>query len=202
MRGFDTKALILYPFLENVKSRGSAYVYSMRKATDNLCDYLNEMGIAPHVFYSDDVARLMNNPQFVWVSTLSRADSFFASRYCDGMQEALTRPTERYEDIYNQITAKDPGSQDMSTEERFEMVLRHCNKAAAAIIPTYKIVIHFRYKNKMQYKVTSKAGDSKIRIFVDAGNFLPTAYMGGMEMNIIDMLNVPYANRALDVWGT
>lgn len=200
MRGFDNKALILFPFYDNYQSRNSTYKYQCSQAVNHLCAYLKSVDIEPHVFYSDDVARLINNPDFVWVASMGRADSFFASRNCDGMQEALTRPTVLYEDIYNDVLAKDPGSQDMSVEERFEMVVRHVNKAVAKIIPTYKIVIHFRFKNRMQYKVASKAGDSKIRINVDANTFLPTCYMGGIEMNACDLLAIPYGNRSLDVW--
>lgn len=200
MRGFDNKALILFPYFENYQSKNSAYRYQLRMAVTHLCNYLKEIGMEPHVFYSDDVAREIANEDFVWVSTMSKADSFFASRNCAGMQDAMKRPTVTFDDIYNDVTAKDPGYNDMSVEERFEMVVRHVNKAVAKIIPMYKVVIHFRFKNKMQYKVASKAGDSKIRINVDANTFQPTCYMGGIEMNACDLLDIPYGNRALDVW--
>ena len=200
MRGFANKALILFPFLDNYTSKSSTYKYQMKCAVNHLCGYLKSMDIEPHVFYTDDVARLINHESFVWVSSLSRADSFFASRNCDGMSEALTKPTVLFDDIYNDITAKDPGESSMTIPERFEMVVRHMNKAAAKIIPTYKIVIHFRFKNKQQYKVASKAGDGKIRINVDANTFMPTCYMGGIEMNACDLLAVNYGNRGLDLW--
>lgn len=200
MRGFDNKALILFPYMENYSSKNYNYKYQFRMAITNLCKYLKSMDIEPHVFYSDDVARELRNDDFVWVSTLSKADSFFAQKYCDGMKDAMTLPTIQFEDIYNEVTAKDPGDPNMPVQQRFEMVLRHVSKTVAKIIPKYKIVIHIRFKNKQQYKVASKAGDSKIRVNVDANTFLPTCYMGGIEMNSCDLLDLACASRSLDVW--
>ena len=200
MRGFDTKALLLFPYSENYENKNGTYKYQFRLAVAHLCAYLESMDIAPHVLYTAAVARLLNNEKFIWVSTLSRADSFFAAKYCEGMAGAMTQPSVFFDDIYNTVTAKDPGRLDMTTEERFEMVLRHVSKAVTKIIPMYNIVVHFRFKNRQQYKVASKAGDGKIRISVDANNFLPSCYMGGMEMNVCDLLAVEYGNRPLDLW--
>ena len=202
MRGFDNKALILFPKIENYNSKGGTYKYQFKKAVSNLIKYLTSIGMEPHVFYTDDVAREIRMPEFVWVSTLGTADKFFISKHCDGCSDAMTvQPYVNYEDIYNEVLAKDPGSLDMSEDERFEMVLRHSAKAAAKIIPMYKVVIHFMVPKRTQYKVTSKPGDGKIRINVNANTFSPKVYMGGVEENACDLLGVNYANRSLDVWG-
>lgn len=200
MLGFDDKALILFPKLENYDNKGSAYKFQFKKAVDNMCKYLASINITPHVFYTDDVARLVNHPDFVWVSTLGTADRFFISKYCDGCSEALTKDMISMPDIYNEIEMKDPGNPNMSVEERFEMILRHDSKASTKIIPTYKIVIHFAVKGKSKYKVATKQGDGKIRINVNAANFMPTVYMSGNEENACDLLAIPYANRCLDNW--
>lgn len=200
MKGFDDKALILFPKLENYEYKSSAYKYEFKKAVNNLCAYLESIGVEPHVFYTDDIARELKHPDFKWVSTLSKADRFFVQKYCDNTSEALSAHMIEFDDIYNEITAKDPGSMDMGVEERFEMVLRHDSKAATKIIPNYKIVVHFMVKGKTKYKVTTKQGDGKIRINVNATNFLPTVYMSGNEENACDLLAVPYANRCLHVW--
>lgn len=200
MQGFDNKALLLFPFLENYESKGYQYKDQFRTAVIKLCKYLKEQGIEPHVFYTDDVARQLCLEDFVWVSSLSRADSYFVSKYCEGMGTAMTRPTVKFEDIYNDVTAKDPGTPNMSVEERFELVCKHSKKAISKIVPNYKIAIHFKFKNKTQYKLTSKAGDNKIRIYVDANTFLPDTYIGGMHTNPVDLLCKPYANRSLLDW--
>lgn len=200
MLGFDTKALILFPYMENYESRPYNYKNSMRVAVDKLCSYLKENGIEPHVFYTDDVARSIAHRDFTYISTLGKADSFFASKYCNNMESALTLPKFDYEDIYNKIIAKDPGTAEMSTDDRFNMVCRHATKAANQIIPLYKIVIHFKFKTNVQYKAVSKAGDNKIRISVDASTFIPEAYMSGMSMDINALLQCTYANRSLTVW--
>lgn len=200
MKGFDNKALVLFPKMENYEFKGAAYKYQFKTAVDKLCKYLKSIGMEPHVFYTDDVGREINHKDFKWVSTLSKADRFFVSKYCDGTSGALTTPMIEYDDIYNEVTAKDPGTVDMSVEERFEMVLRHDLKAANKLIPTYKVVCHFLIKGKSKYKVTSKQGDGKIRVNINANNFMPTVYMGGNEENACDLLGVPYANRCLELW--
>lgn len=200
MFGFDDKALILFPSMENYEHKPGMYKYQFKKAVNNLCAYLKDKGIEPHVFYTDDVAREIRHPDFKYVSTLSTADKFFISKYCDNASDALTLSMIEFPDLYNKITADDSGSKDMNVEQRFSMVLRHINKAVCKIIPTYKIVIHFVVKNKAQYKVTSKPGDGKIRIDIGTNTFTPTVYIGGMEENPVDLLGVPYANRGLDLW--
>lgn len=200
MQGFDNKALILFPFYENYVSKNYQYKDQFRNAVNKLVSYLKSVNIEPHVFYTDDVARELCLEDFVWVSSLSRADSYFVSKNCQGMLEAMSRPTVQFQDIYNAVTAKDPGEHNMSVEDRFAMVCRHSEKAISKIVPTYKIVVHFKFKNRMQYKVTSKAGDNKIRIYVDANTFLPEAYIGGMRTDPVDLLMAPYANRSLTSW--
>lgn len=199
MQGFDTKALILFPKEDNWTYQDYAYKYQFKKAVDNICRYLVSRGIEPHAFYTDDVARDISNPAIKWVSPLSKADLFFASKYC-GLTDALTTPMITMDDIYNAITLKDPGEPDMSVEKRFDMVIRHESAAFKKIIPQYKIVVHFVVKSNAKYSVTSKQNDGKIRIVVAASNFKPTIYMSGNEEDPCDILGVPYANRCLDLW--
>lgn len=201
MQGFDNKALILFPKIENYESKPSNYKYQFKKAVTNLINYLKSIDIEPHVFYTDDVARTLHLPEVVYVSTLGVADRFFISKHCEGCSTAMQTGMLTYDDIYNNVLAKDPGSLNMTESERFEMVLNHSAKAAAKIIPTYKIVIHFMVPKKAQYKATSKPGDGKIRINISANTFSPKVFIGGNEEDACDLLGVPYANRSLDTWG-
>lgn len=200
MKGFDTKALILFPNESTYIRKPAAYKYQFRQAVTNLVEYLKSVDIEPHVFFTDDIARTLNLPDFKWVSTLSTADRFFISKYCDGTASALQTEMIEFPDVYNAITAKDPGSLDLSVEQRFALVTRHDLKAIGTIVPKYRIVIHFMVKNKTRYKVTSKPDDNRIRIIVNAATFIPTAYIGGLEENAIDLFGVSYGNRALDNW--
>ena len=200
MRGFDTKALILFPKFDTYENKSTAYKYELRRSVESLIKYLKSIDMEPHVFYTDDIARSLNLADVQYVSTLSRADRFFASKHCVGMTDAMSKQMIEYEDVYNEITAKDPGSLDMSEDERFELILRHNSKAASKIIPTYKVVIHFIARNKSQYKVTTKPNDGKIRINVSSNTFVPTVILSGNEENACDVLGTPYANRSLSLW--
>lgn len=207
MRGFDDKALILYPYMDSYENRPTNYKSQFRKAHDNLYRYLLSQDITPHVFYTDDLARLFKLPEERYVRTLPMADLFFVSNNCDGMADArqlVTDPTvvqdSELDALINKVVAKNPGSLDMSVEQRFELVTQHNSAVVKQLIPQYKIVIHFMFQHKMQYKVTSKDGDNRIRINIEANTFTPRVYVGGSEENAIDVLNVSYGNRALDLW--
>lgn len=200
MKGFDTKALLLFPKLENYENKNPAYKYQFKKAVSNLVKYLQSQEIEPHVFYTDDVARELSLPEFKWVNPLGPADSYFIYKHCDNTEHAMDESMISYPDITNEVLAKDPGSVDMSEMDRFEMVLRHISKTTAKIIPTYKIVAHFIVPSKAQYRVTSKPNDGKIRINVNAQNLVPKVFISGQEENACNLLGVPYANRCLDVW--
>jgi len=200
MQGFDNKALILFPAIDLIENRSSQYMWQLRRSVSNLLSYLKSMNIEAHVFYTDDVARMLDCPDFKYVSTLSKADRFFISNHCDGCSAAMSTPMLEYDEVYNSILANDPWSPDMNEDAQFEMVLRHSNKAASKIIPTYKIVVHFAFPKRAQYKVVSKPGDGKIRINISANTFVPIVLMGGCEDNACDLLGVPYANRSLVNW--
>lgn len=200
MKGFDTKALILFPKIENYQNKNSLYKYQFKQAVDKLVTYLKTQNIEPQAFYTDDVAREIAHPDFKWVMPLTIADRFFINKHCVNTDLAMSDDMVTFDEIADAVLAKDPGSLDMSESERFEMVLRHISKTTAKIIPQYKIVVHFVIPNKAQYKVSSKPGDGKIRIIVSANTLSPKVYVSGSEEDACDLLGVPYGNRCLNVW--
>lgn len=200
MLGFDTKALLLFPKMENYENKPSAYKYQFRKAVNNLLVYLEEMEIQPHTFYTDDIARSLHLDDVKFIQTLAMGDLFFVSKYCDNMADAMSVTDDTFASVISEIQAKDPGDLDMTTEQRFELVSRHNTAAIKKIIPQYKIVIHFAVPNRSQYKVTSKPDDGRIRVTVNANTFVPTVLFGGKEEDPCDVFNIPYGNRALDLW--
>lgn len=200
MKGFDSKALLLFPFLENYNARSESYKYKFKISVSKMVSYLHSQGISVHAFITDDVALIYKDLIDEWVSPISKADRFFASKHCDGMSNVLNLNMIEYDDIYAECARKDAGSRDMSVPARFELVSKHNRQACAAIIPQYNIVVHFCVKSKLQYKVTSKPGDKRIRINIDVANFVPTVLMSGSEMSAISVLGVPYGNRALPNW--
>lgn len=200
MKGFDDKALILFPKLENYVNKPMNYKYQFKLAVSNLVAYFMSIGIQPYAFYTDDVARELRQSDILFVSPLGDSDNFFIQKYCDNAKDALTLPMVHYPDIENEVIAKDPINPRMSVDERFELVVRHINKATAKIIPLYKIVAHFQIPKRAQYKVTSKPGDGKIRMNISANTFVPKVYMSGNEEDPCDLLGTGYANRCLDSW--
>lgn len=200
MKGFADKALLLFPISDYYESHSVAYKCKFKKCVKNMCDYLHSQGMQVHAFLTDDVALIHKDMVDKWVSPLSKADRFFASKYCEGMQNALGTEAVEFPEVYAECARKDAGNPDMSTVERFELVSKHCKQACSSIIPTYSVVVHFQLKSKLQYKVTSKPGDNRIRIDVDINSFTPKVFMSGSEVHPCDALGVPYANRNLASW--
>lgn len=200
MRGFDTKALLLFPRMENYSNKPSNYKYQFKKAVTNLLLYLEEMEIEPYVFYTDDIARALQLDNIHYIKTLSIGDLFFVAKHCDNMSDAMKIQDDTYDDIINAIQSKDPGNIDMSVTQRFELVNRHNTAAVKKIIPQFNIVFHFMFPNRAQYKVTSKPDDGRIRVNINANTFVPTVIFGGKETDPCDVLAIPYGNRALDNW--
>lgn len=199
MKGFDTKALLLFPYWDDYEPRSYEYKSRFEECVDIMLRYLKSVDIVPHMLVTDDIARNLQR-DVQWVATLGKGDMYFAKKYCDKMDIIDTSSAIEFPDLFNEIIAKDPGEKDMNVEQRFEMVLRHVNKAVQAIIPMYRIVIHFRFKSRIQYKVTSKLNDNKIRIIVDANSFVPECYISGSDINSCDLFQRPFANRTISMW--
>lgn len=200
MRGFDDKALILFPRMDSYEHKPHNYRYQFRKAVSNLIAYLREMDIEPYAFYTDDLARELITDEVHRINTLPIGDLYFVAKNCEGMSDALHIGDNTYDDIIAEVQKKDPGSLDMTTEQRFELVTRHNTAVVKKIIPQFNIVFHFCAPNRAQYKVTSKPDDGRIRVIVNANTFAPTVYFGGKVEDPCDVLAVPYGNRTLDNW--
>lgn len=201
MKGFDNKALLLFPKSESYDLRDANYKYDFKQAVSKLCEYLHSIGITPHVFYSDDVARELDNGTFVYVNTLGKSDRYFTYRHCQGMLDAMSDSHINYEDIYAKYIDASTDLRKLDVEERFELVLSRSAKAAKDIIKTYRLVIHFKKQGNPQYTATTKVGDGRILVEVNASNFVPTTYMSGLQVHPVDILAVPYANKPLNKWG-
>lgn len=200
MKGFDDKALILFPSLTKFDNASSLWCDNFRTALLKLKDYLKERDIAFHAFYTDDVARKYDALVDVWVSSLSKPDLFFASRNCEGMSNAMTRQMIQVPELYEEIARKDMVEPKASAEERFAMVLRHDSAACTEIIKTYKIVWNFAKKSSSQYKVKSTSGDNRLVITVDPDTLQCTAVMSGSKIDITDVLQLPSGARAINLW--
>ena len=200
MRGFTTRALILFPKMDSYENKPSVYKFQFRKAVANLLSYLEEMDIQPCVFYTDDVARSLNLENVKYIKTLPISDEFFVKKYCDSMVDVMSVEDNEFEEFIMEAQKKDPGTLDMTVEQRFELVSRHNAAVVKKIIPQFNVVFHFAIPNRAQYKVTSKPDDGRIRVTVNANTFAPTVFFSGKEEDPCDVLAAPYANRTLDNW--
>lgn len=200
MRGFTDKALVLLPDYSIYDEKPEGWKCKLNKAIDNLLAYLESVDIAPHFLYTDDVARIYRRKVKTWVSSLSKADLFFTSRYCENMETAMKTPMIEFNELYQEIARKDMVDAHASEVERFNMIMRHNNAANKEIFMMYKVIFVFTKKSKRTWVVPSKEGDGLIRVYIDLDTFTPTCSMSGSVIDMCDALGVDYANRALNVW--
>lgn len=202
MIGFTDTALILFPKEESISQRGTAYKLNFKTSLDNLLMYLRHCGITPHVLYTDDVARSYKCDEMVYVSTLSKGDMFFVSKNCEGMSGAMRTAMIEFNEVYDKALKKYPIRENKNIESTFTDVIKRSNFAANEIIKKYKLICNFIRKGNPNYKVKSTVNDKRILLEVDVITFLPKTYISGTEVNQCGILDVPYGNRSLLVWGT
>ena len=201
MRGFDNRALILFPKEEYIAAKPMRYKMQLQTAINKLTKYLRSIDIEPHVFYTDDVAREYCRGKATFIRTLILPDLYFTSNYCAGMDDAMTLQSDAtFDEEVNEAALKNPLPEKPTQEEWFEVILKRDLTATKKIIPQYKIVVHFAIPNRAKYHVTSKQGDGRIRIIINAINFEPKVLLSGIETDPIDVLGLPCANRTVDNW--
>lgn len=200
MRGFADKALVLFPRKEDFEAKPVGWRSKFSAAYNNLYLYFKSRDIDVHVFYTDDVGRMYVSTKDNYIGTLSKADLFFVSKHCVGMEAAMSIPKIEFPDIYAEIARKDMVAPNASEMERFNMVLRHANDAAKQIMQDYSIIVNFMKKSSPQYKVKPKLDDGRILVNVDIDNFVPECFMSGTSVDTIDVFDLKCANRAMHSW--
>lgn len=200
MLGFADKALILLPKQQTYETRNATYKYDFLQSVKNIIKYLQMYDIQPYGLYTDDIMRDIRPEGVELLSILSMSDSYFAATNCDGMHDALTIKKWDQQDVIDKANLDAENIQDMSVEERFNLLLKHEKKVAKAFIASFKIVFIYNYSNKHNYIATSKPGDERIRVYVDANTFVPQVYMSGTEINACDILNLSCGSRAISKW--
>lgn len=199
MYGFTDKALITLPDYDTYMSRNDSYKYRFRVSVDNIIKYLNKNNIQPYGLYTDDLMRQIRPEGVKLISTLSTADSFFAAKNVQGMTDALTIPKWENQAIIDKYTSDLENAADMEPLERFKLLLKHDKKVARALIASFNVVFIFNFSKK-NYTATSKPNDQNIRVYIDAITLVPKVFMGGVEVDACDVLNLPSGNWPVADW--
>lgn len=200
MYGFASEALVLFPKYEFLQSADYRIKANLRVATEKMMKYLRSKSINPVAFVTDDIARLYSDLHFEWASTLSTGDLYFMSKNVDMASNVMQLHPRTFPDIYEKSEIKYPYPENASIEERFDLMCQRDAKSAKAIIPQYKVVVHFYQRGAVNYSVASKPGDGRIRIIVDVKNFMCTPYLSGQEEDAIDLLGASFVNRSVLLW--
>ena len=151
MLGFADEALILLPNQDMYNKRNTAYRYEFKRSLDNLLKYLNKLDIKAYGLYTDDIMRDIRPEGVKLLSVLSSADSYFAATKCDNMYDALQIEKWSNQDLIDKANLDAENVQDMSVEERFDLLIKHEKKVVRAFIASYKIVFIYNYPNKELY---------------------------------------------------
>ena len=200
MRGFDDKALILFPTLEFYEEKSLRYRYEFQQSVKKLLAYLDSIGMEAHTFITDDLAWKLPDTKFRWVSTLNRGDLFFVTNNCGVPKSIMRADIIEFPDIVSGIAEKDELPGDISIEDRFSHILARDKKTITSIIPLYRVVVQFYKRKETRYRVVIKPNGGKIRLRIDLDSFKVTTYINDIEENPIDILGVDYGNKSLVNW--
>ncbi|MDR1523271.1 MAG: hypothetical protein LBS29_04905 [Endomicrobium sp.] len=199
MYGYADDGLLLLPKVESYEHRSETYHLDLRKAVNNLLSFCEIRKIQLKCFVTDEVAVLLNPKGVEWILTVPKEDYFFIRTNCDNMGKEYPNLIS-YNDLYTLARKKFPVEEKLNREQRFDVVLQREHFVTKKIIEKFKFVINIFTPNNAAYSVEPKEGDDKIILHVHNGNFIINGYINGYSTDIIDLLDLVYANRPLHTW--
>ena len=197
MKGFTDKALILMPHSECYENKSDDYYKLLRKALDNIVAFCKHCGMTPQMLMSDTTAMEENRLDVEWVQTLTPGDLRFAIKNC-GVR-AKQEPVKLIEQ-YKKVLSKYPGGDPSKVEDYFSVMMKRVSRLEKDYIKSMRCIINIQTKNNSAYNVKPTAESGVILIQVSNVNFMPTAYLGDMEINPIELLDFPTANQPVIDW--
>lgn len=200
MEGFTDKCLLLFPKPESYEYRSETYRLNFKKALNNLLTYLENKHIQPCCFTTDEIALTVNPRNVTWLQTLGDPDDFFMRNHNEIMAGLKYKTVEKLPDLYKKANAKVPLDKGLTTEQRFEVIVKREAMITKELINKYKLVIIFEQANNPSYKVVSKDADGRICIYIDNTSFIPRCYLSGMQVDANDLLCLLGANRPVFQW--
>lgn len=196
---YSDDALILCPSYECYENKEESYYRNMKIVLQNIVSFLRTKDITPCMLTSDEVA-CRENPQGVtWLQTMTPGDVLFTKKHCVSVGIAH-EAVRQYPELYQKALEKYPMQPSKNVDILFDGVLKRTGRTERELIKNAKVIFNIQTANNAAYNIKPKAGSGVILVNVRNGSFIPTVYLGDMEINPIDILDYSLANRPLYDW--
>lgn len=199
MYRYTDNAIILCPSYECYENKEESYYRHMAKCLQNIIKLLQLKDITPCMLTSDEIACRENPVGVTWWQTMTPGDVIFTKKHCVGMSTPHSNVVQ-FADNYKRALEKYPMKQSKNTDIMFGDVLKRTQRIERELIKTAKVVFNIQTVNNAAYNVKPKAGSGIILVNIRNGSFVPTAYLGDMEINPIELLDFKEANQPVYEW--
>ena len=188
MYNYAEYGLILMPTPETYQNKEEHYYTLFDKTVNNIVKFLKSKGIIPVMLMSDEVANLANPDGVQWVQTFLPSDFKFIQKV-----ESIYLKREDpilLDDLYAKTVKKYPSTFIADPEELYARVVKRTNFIENAYIKDSRVIFNIFTHSKANHNIKSKEGSPAILVNVSNATFQPTAYIGGMEVNAAQLLDI------------
>lgn len=200
MRGYTTKALIIFPKPETISAQHVSYKERLKKTVNNLQDYLQDQGIKVYSLITDETATQWKLPGIEFISNATKVDRMFIRNNCIGM-DGLEEGEDFYEPEINKVADSIPMPRGLDVEERFKIVQKREAKVNKHILTDMQVIIDLSVNRARTFKIPpSKENDSRILVTVNKVSNQLEIMLGGRVMNPNDILGFTGASRPIHMW--
>ena len=196
---YADNALILCPSFENYDNKSDSYYTMLKRSVTNIVTFLKSKDITPCMLTSDEIACVLNPDNVTWWQTMSPGDELFAKKYCEGVSVTHSKVV-KFPELYTAAMKKYPMASTSNVDLLFDGVLKRTGKVERELIKTTKVIFNIQTPNSAAYNIKPKAGSEVILVNIHNGNFIPNCYLSDMNLNPIELLDYPLANRPVYEW--
>lgn len=205
MRGFTDKALVLGPEPSVCDGKPMAWKMRFTATLNKIVKYCQSNGIDVYYLVTDEMvckSSVARGNGVLGINTLGRGDMHFLSMYNPVYAHPETiATTDMYKDIVKACMDKVPVPEgDKSEDTRVSVMTKRESKAAKEIIKNFNLIFNIQFKNNAQYKATTKDGDCRAVVKVDATTFNASVQLSGQFLSPIDVLEIGNANLPVFQW--
>ena len=199
MYRYAKEGLILCPAYECYTGKEESYYIHMHRALANIVALLKSKDITPCMFASDEIANIEDPEGVKWYQTFTSGDKQFIKKYCScinvNRSDFATVP-----ELYQTALKKYPMGQIANPDIMFEGVLKRTEKIERELLKTFKVIFSIQTKNNAYINIKPKADSGIIFVSITNGSFIPTSYIGDMEINPIELLDYEMGNKPVYDW--
>ena len=205
MFGFTDKALILGPDPNMCDGRPDGWKRNYKNTILKIREFCKMSGIELYYLATDEMmytSSAIKKTEVKCLNTLGRGDMHFFATH--NPEYSLYQYREYYDDYMECIKEtmeKVPLDAENKTDDaRITCVIKRESRVARSIIKDFNLVFNIQFNNHCQYKASTKAGDKRMVVNINAITYLCSTEISGQVVSPLDIIDVPNANMPVYEW--